>query len=166
MWSDVFRAEFAMKAPEIVIGLVHPIATLSPVPQPVALAAGEQLASAMQLRDPATAIHVIRVHGADEPSPLSAEPAGGPLDRDTLFDCLPVRSAQLDTVIQGDRVPSADELNRGRCAVALVPSHCSGTWPGHEAIPCQPHHIERSGAFNRSTALPVVTTARHGVLFA
>ena len=89
-----------MQAAEAMVGLVHSVATLRPITEPVAIPAREQLSGAIDLRDPPAAMDAIGEYVADEPGTFSAEAAGRPSDRHALRDRLPFLPTCLEAIFQ------------------------------------------------------------------
>ena len=100
-----------MQASQLMMGAVHRSAALHLITKAVAVTAGEQSTGRVELGNPSAAIHPIGVDVADEPGPLSAEPAGRPADRHALVDRLPIPPAHLHAVIEINGLPATLDLD-------------------------------------------------------
>ena len=82
-----------MQASQAMMGAVHWSAALHRVAEAVAVPAGEEPASTIELGNLPAAIDPVGVNVADEPWPLAAEAAGRPTDRHALVNGLPILAA-------------------------------------------------------------------------
>ena len=87
---------------------IHWSATLHSVAEAIAMPACEEPAG-IELGNLPAAIGAVGNDVAHEPWPLAAEAARRPADRYTLVNRLPILTACLDEVIEGDCFPIADD---------------------------------------------------------
>jgi hypothetical protein len=92
---------------ESMVGAIHGRATLDRIAEPVAMAAGEKSAAAIELGDPPAAVYAIGADVADEPRPLAAEATSRPRNGHALADRLPIFPRRSHPVIETDGIPTA-----------------------------------------------------------
>jgi hypothetical protein len=157
----IIGPELLMKPRQAMMGAIHESSTLHRVAKAVAVTASEEPASMIEFCNLSAAIHAIGANVADKPGTLAAEAAGGPADRHALVDGLPFLIASSDTVMKGDRCSFTDDLDGRDYVAAVRPLPGTELPTGKKPGARQLHHTERSAAFHRPAALPVVATTRH-----
>ena len=88
-WPIVVSAELAVETRKVVVRLIHWPDALDIIAEPIAMTAGKETATTVELGNPAAAIHTVGANIADEPRSLTAEATRGPADRHALFNRLP-----------------------------------------------------------------------------
>ena len=86
-----------MQASQAMMSSVHRPVALHRIAKAVAVPAGEEPASTIELCNLPAAIHPIGVNVADKPGTLAAEAAGSPADRHALVDRLPFLASPART---------------------------------------------------------------------
>lgn len=100
---------------------------LTGVGEPVAVAAGEQPSGAVQLDDPAAAVHPVRGDRTHKPGPLATEAAGRPCEGDALFHIAPILAIGAAPVFQGHRLALVSTLIDATCSPSRThaqENHC------------------------------------------
>ena len=93
LWPIVISAELAVETRKVVVGLIHWLDALDIIAEQIAMTAGKETTTSVELGNPTAAINAIGAYIADEPRSLATETAGSPSDRYPLLNRLPVLAA-------------------------------------------------------------------------
>ena len=78
LWPVIISAKLTVQPRKVVVRLIHWPDTLDIIAKPIAVAAGEETATSVELGDPAAAIHAVGSHTTNEPWSLATKAARGP----------------------------------------------------------------------------------------
>ena len=142
LWPIVVSAELAVETRKVVVRLIHWPDALDIIAEPIAMTAGKETATSVELGNPAAAIHSIGADIADKPGSLTAEAARGPrIGTRCSTDChsWPYDLKRYFSVISS--LPSSMSIH------ARVPSlyvHCQLAWRLPDRKPARASFITSS----------------------
>jgi len=78
LWPIIISAKLTVQTRKVVVRLIHWADALNIVAEPIAMAAGKETTTSVELGNPAAAIHTVGSHATNEPWSLATKAASGP----------------------------------------------------------------------------------------